>query len=190
MMKVNYVNLERQTKNLAIFFAGVAVAVMVNLLTDTAFAQTTPAETTGSIYVALAMSIISLMANVLNGYLAQKAKTVGLNPNSADERAIRYALDLAERFNNAQNQISQLTTFVATKVAPEQWKNIVEGTLPAIKAKELSVAVDGASDKVTEGKQLLDMVESAIQEKKPLPVVNPPPPVTTTEEKIVPPDVT
>lgn len=186
-MELNYERLERHTKNLALFFAGVAVAVMINLVTDTAFAQPTSEETTGSIYVALIMSVISLMANFLNGYLAQKAKTVGLNPNSTDERVIRYVLDLAERMNAAQSQIAQGITFVA-KNAPEEWKNIVDGTLPAIKAKELTKSVQGMDAKVTEGKLLLDAIEAGIKERKPLPIttVEAPKPEQPTET-IVPP---
>lgn len=131
------------------------------LLTNTAFAQTE--QSFGQTYVALALAVISLITNAFNAYLAQKAKTVGLNPNSTDEKIIRFITDISARFKNSEEKNAQLIDFLYNNAVPDKAKAIVEGSLPLIKIRAVTEDVAKADQKVQEGATLIDEITSAVR---------------------------
>lgn len=148
-------NTERITKLVAITSTSLFGVVIFSQI---AFAQDTEQTVPGT-YMALALAVISLMSNVFNFYMAEKAKRVGLNPNSTDERIINKTMELFEKFQNSEQKISNLTEFVYS-IAPEEAQKIVGK--PAIQIRNVTKDVQEADEKVSKFRDLLDDVQEKV----------------------------
>lgn len=118
---------------------------------------------TAEVYIAVILSIISLANTVFPIYLAQKAKMTGQAPNETDLRIQQQLVTLQEKAQNAAGAIANLTDFVGNKVAPEAYQQIAEGSLPYIKAKEVTKKVGEVEEDVKQGEQLLKEIQSKVE---------------------------
>lgn len=135
-------------------FANLYVVVLAQNDTGTA---TGNEASVGETYTALLLSVFSLAGNIINWYLSEKAKRVGLNPNSTDERMATAFLDFAERFKNSEQKVSELTDFVYGAL-PDKAQAIVNK--PTIRIAEVTKDVHEADQKVGRIRSLLEEITS------------------------------
>jgi hypothetical protein len=137
-------------------FANLYVVVSVSAQNDTGTATGDEASV-GETYTALLLAIFSLVGNIINWYLAEKAKRIGLNPNSTDERMAKAFLDFADRFKNSEQKVSELTDFIYSAL-PDKAQQIVNK--PAIRISEVTKDVHEADQKVGYIRSLLGEIAS------------------------------
>jgi hypothetical protein len=109
--------------------------------------------------MALALAVISLMSNVFNFYMAEKAKRIGLNPNSTDEKIMNAFLTFGEKFKNSEEKVSNLTEFVYSAL-PKEAQEIVDK--PAIQIRNVTKDVVEADAKVQKFRELYDAVATKV----------------------------
>ena len=97
----------------------IAGLAAVGLFTHIAFAQTPTPQSFGETYMALALSIVSIVGNVFNAYLAQKAKLTGQAPNQTDVAIAEQLAGLSERLKNSEAKGAQLIDFLYTNAVPK-----------------------------------------------------------------------
>lgn len=137
-------------------FANLYVVVSAQTQNDTG--TTTGQEASvGETYTAMLLAIFSLAGNIINWYLAEKAKRVGLNPNSTDEKMAQAFLDFSERFKNSEQKVSELTDFVYGAL-PDKAQAIVNK--PTIRMTEVTKDVHDADQKVGHIRSLLEQIMS------------------------------
>jgi hypothetical protein len=136
----------------------------VGMLANMVFAQgTDTAATTSGVYVTVVLAVISLVNSLFSTYLAQKAKMTGQAPNETDLRIQQQLVLLQEKVGNASGAIANLVDFVGNKVAPEQFNQIKEGTLPYIKAQEVIKKAGEIQADVKHGEDLLNEIQDKVQ---------------------------
>lgn len=146
-----------------VFVTGLTLANLYNVLAqnDTGVATGNEAST-GETYVAVILAIISMAGTIFAAYLSQKAKATGQAPNETDLRQQQLIVDLQQKLTHSAGAIANLVDFIGTKVAPEQFNQIGEGTLPYIKAKEVVKKIGEAEQDVKHGEALLNEIESKV----------------------------
>ena len=148
----------------SLMLAGAAIAMVVNVGITYAQAPTVD-QGYGSTWLALALSIMSLVSQVANFYLAQKAKTVGSNPNSTDERLAKYIVNLADRTAQQEDKLKQFADFLYEKAVPEQAKQIAEGSLPKIKIENLNSDVEKAKQDLATGISMFETIQADVKKQ-------------------------
>ncbi len=138
----------------------------VGLLTHVAFAQAPVAQTFGETYMAMALAIVSLIGNVFNAYLAQKAKLTGQAPNETDVKIAAAIAGLAGGLAKNEEKGKQLIDFLYNNAVPKQAQDIVEGSLPLIKVQAVTADVKKAEEKFNTAVSLLSSIQGEVQEKK------------------------
>lgn len=123
------------------------------------FALAQEEQTVTGTYMALALAVISLMSNVFNFYMAEKAKRIGLNPNSTDEKIMNAFLTFGEKFKNSEEKVSNLTEFVYSAL-PKEAQEIVDK--PAIQIRNVTKDVVEADAKVQKFRELYDAVATKV----------------------------
>jgi hypothetical protein len=103
-----------------------------------------------------------MAGTIFAAYLSQKAKATGKAPNETDLRQQQQLVDLQLKLEHSAGAIANLVDFVGNKVAPEQFKQIGEGTLPYIKAKEVIKKVGEIQSDVKHGEELLNEIQSKV----------------------------
>lgn len=137
-------------------FANLYIVVAQVQTNDTGVATGSEASV-GETYTALILAILSLGGNIINWYLSEKAKRIGLNPNSTDEKMAQAFLDFSERFKNSEQKVSELTDFVFSSL-PDKAQAIVNK--PAIRMAEVTKDVHDADQKVGHIRSLLEQIMS------------------------------
>lgn len=143
-----------------VFITGLTFAnlyVVVSAQTNDTGTATGQEASVGETYTAMLLAIFSLAGNIINWYLAEKAKRVGLNPNSTDEKMATAFLDFAARFKNSEQKVSELTDFVYSAL-PDKAQQIVNK--PAIRISEVTKDVHDADQKVGHIRSLLEQIMS------------------------------
>jgi hypothetical protein len=151
------------TRNFAYLFAGAALVIGFQTIVGDAYAQPAEEQTTSGIYVTVVLAVISLVNSLFSTYLAQKAKMTGQAPNETDLRQQQQLVDLQTKLTNSAGAIANLVDFIGTKVAPEQFNQIAEGTLPYIKAKEVVKKVGEIQSDVKHGEDLLNEIQAKVK---------------------------
>lgn len=146
--------------------SGVIGLAAIGLLFHAVFAQAPVTQTFGETYMAMALAIISLIGNVYNGYLAQKAKLTGQAPNETDMKIAALLASVTEKIQTQEQKGAQLIDFLYNNAVPKQAQEIVEGSLPLIKVQKVTQDVKDADAKVTQAKNLLGSIQEGIVDKK------------------------
>lgn len=136
-----------------VFMAGLTFANLYAV-----FAQPAPAveQSVGTTYMAVVLSAFSIAGNLINWYLAEKAKRVGLNPNSTDEKVAKVVLDLAQTVAKVETKVANLVDFTYSAL-PEQAQQIVNK--PLIRAAEVTKDINIANEKVGKARELVEAIE-------------------------------
>jgi hypothetical protein len=149
------------TRNISYIFLGGAIVMIFNTLVGFAYAQTEE-QTFGGIYVSLALAIISLANSVWSQYIAQKAKATGQAPNETDLRIQQQLSNTQQSLKDVAGTLAQLINFTYEKVAPEQAKQIIEGTLPLIKVEAVTKKVGQVEADFNHGADLLNEIQGKV----------------------------
>lgn len=150
------------SRNISYIFLGGAIVMVFNTLVGFAFAQAPVEQTIGGVYVSLALAIISLANSVWSQYIAQKAKTTGQEPNQTDLQIQQQLVTTQAHLKDIAGGLSQLIDFTYEKVAPEQAKQIIEGTLPLIKVQKVTQKVGEVESDFNHGAELLNNIQSKV----------------------------
>lgn len=143
-----------------VFVTGLTFAnlyVVVSAQSNDTGTATGSEASVGETYTALILAVLSIGGNIINWYLAEKAKRVGLNPNSTDEKMAKAFLDFSERFKNSEQKVSELTDFVYGAL-PDKAQAIVNK--PTIRMAEVTKDVHDADQKVGHIRSLLEQIMS------------------------------
>lgn len=150
----------------ALISGGMAGGMGLNIV----FAQTNDTgqatgneASTSEVYVTVILAVISLVNSIFSTYLAQKAKMTGQAPNETDLRQQQLLLGLQQKLENSAGAIANLTDFIGNTVAPDQFNQIKEGTLPYIKAKEVIKKVGEIQNDVKHGEELLNEIQDKVK---------------------------
>jgi len=153
---------------LTLIIAGVTGGMAATMGFNIVFAQDTGVATgneasTSSVYVTVVLAVVSLVNSIFSTYLAQKAKLTGQAPNETDLRQQKQLVDLQVKLENSASAIANLVDFVGKTVAPDQFNQIKEGTLPYIKAQEVVKKVGEIQADVKHGEELLNEIQDKVK---------------------------
>jgi len=162
--------MQKQKQNLIFLMIGsIGIGILIHPLLVFAQGNVTVVppvaveQTTGEVWVGIALAIVSMIGTVFNTYLTNKAKITGQQPNETDAKIAEVVAGISEKFTNSEEKMADLINFVYDAL-PDKAQAIVDK--PKIKVQEITKDVGRAEEQTKKIGNLVGSILDVVAAKK------------------------